>query len=775
MAEFDASAAIWSSGDNPSVCHRQPPAEAEVMTRSELDYCGVPVPDGGGICSTADWFQPRVKDDLFRDLRRRFESLAMEWRLVPRLMAHVSNPTDAELLSAEEVLHLREEIVGFLRNHGFSCNGDVEPNQPFLLSVWQASAKMTVDVAPHLPNILSKGVPTGIESPISPSGVWDAVDFDGMAPEPELVPCDLLVHLEPWRSAAEDLPLAKQLLQKDIDAGCLMHLRGGEAEAKERWGDKIAAGKLGLVKIPGKKPRLIGDATVSGANSRCVILEKIRLPTLSCVQRVASATPLDKLFSAFSFDIRGAHKLIRVRPAEQGYSTFVLDGEWYTYRTCFFGCRWAAYWFSRASSFLVRLLHRWVWIPHALWVYVDDGLLLLPADVAPLVATTSLMFLLSIGMPISWEKLQLGTAISWIGWDFHFSNATVCLPNAKKQKLQQLLSCLMVENRRVERKLVEQAIGLLLWYCGGASWLKPWLQCLYNLLFKPLCVFRALLPAQFECMRGSLDPNLRLKHSFSQWDLQQGWKLHSVSNCAVRALSDVPLQTPRLKRGAIDCVFYDYSSAKVRTNKISIDAATLFFNAVSVQKPLPLRCTQVEHGFGAADAFADSSSCGVGGWWCPSHVAPSPQTVLWFSIQFRAKDLPAWLQSENLQSFITSFEALAQLLLLLGRLRHFTHPGNATVVLQQLCDNNGVVALTRKQLTMKAPMCYVLQAIGFYCCQHGVSLSSQHCAGVRNEWADALSRGCYENFNAANRMEFDVCSILEKPWNGAGHTACGKL
>ena len=488
MAEFDASAAIWSSGDNPSVCHRQPPAEAEVMTRSELDYCGVPVPDGGGICSTADWFQPRVKDDLFRDLRRRFESLAMEWRLVPRLMAHVSNPTDAELLSAEEVLHLREEIVGFLRNHGFSCNGDVEPNHPFLLSVWQALAKMTVDVDPHLPNILSEGVPTGIESPISPSGVWDAVDFDGMAPEPELVPCDLLVHLEPWRSAAEDLPLAKQLLQKDIDAGCLMHLRGGEAEAKERWGDKIAAGKLGLVKIPGKKPRLIGDATVSGANSRCVILEKIRLPTLSCVQRVASATPLDKLFSAFSFDIRGAHKLIRVRPAEQGYSTFVLDGEWYTYRTCFFGCRWAAYWFSRASSFLVRLLHRWVWIPHALWVYVDDGLLLLPADVAPLVATTSLMFLLSIGMPISWEKLQLGSAISWIGWDFHFSNATVCLPNAKKQKLQQLLSCLMVENRRVERKLVEQAIGLLLWYCGGASWLKPWLQCLYNLLFKPLCI-----------------------------------------------------------------------------------------------------------------------------------------------------------------------------------------------------------------------------------------------------------------------------------------------
>jgi hypothetical protein len=70
---------------------------------------------------------------------------------------------------------------------------------------------------------------------------------------------------------------------------------------------------------------------------------------------------------------------------------------------------WAAYWFLCASSFLVRLLHRWVWIPHALWV--DDGLLLLPADVAPLVATTSLMFFLSIGVSISWGKIE--AALRW--------------------------------------------------------------------------------------------------------------------------------------------------------------------------------------------------------------------------------------------------------------------------------------------------------------------------------------------------------------------------
>jgi hypothetical protein len=44
-------------------------------------------------------------------------------------------------------------------------------------------------------------------------------------------------------------------------------------------------------------------------------------------------------------------------------------------------------------------------------LWVDDGLLLLPADVAPLVATTSLMFFLSIGVSISWGKIE--AALRW--------------------------------------------------------------------------------------------------------------------------------------------------------------------------------------------------------------------------------------------------------------------------------------------------------------------------------------------------------------------------
>ena len=91
--------------------------------------------------------------------------------------------------------------------------------------------------------------------------------------------------------------------------------------------------------------------------------------------------------------MRGAHKLCLVGEPEQGYSCFVFEGRWCAYRSCYFGCKWAAFWFARVGAWLVRQLHRFIWIKHGLFLYVDDGLAMLPADVAPLVAATSISVL----------------------------------------------------------------------------------------------------------------------------------------------------------------------------------------------------------------------------------------------------------------------------------------------------------------------------------------------------------------------------------------------
>ena len=117
---------------------------------------------------------------------------------------------------------------------------------------------------------------------------------------------------------------------------------------------------------------------------------------------------------ALSFDVACAHKRVRVRDSEQGFGCFALEDELFVYRCCYFGAKYSAYWWSRVGGWITRMLHRFVWVSHALFLYVDDGMLLLPKPVAPLLASACLAFLSALGVPLSWRKVQLGTEIVWI-------------------------------------------------------------------------------------------------------------------------------------------------------------------------------------------------------------------------------------------------------------------------------------------------------------------------------------------------------------------------
>ena len=90
--------------------------------------------------------------------------------------------------------------------------------------------------------------------------------------------------------------------------------------------------------------------------------------------------------------------------------------------------------------------------------------------------------------------------------------------------------------------------------------------------------------------------------------------------------------------------------------------------------------------------------------------------------------------------------------------------------MRQLCDNAAVAASTQKMLSLKAPLAFVLQAISYHAVAHGVQLTSAHCAGERNGWADDLSRGKVSGFNLLLRVEFDLMEILAEPWASLGHS-----
>jgi hypothetical protein len=132
---------------------------------------------------------------------------------------------------------------------------------------------------------------------------------------------------------------------------------------------RVAGGGVGwrlaswvwLVRVPGRKSRLIGHGSISGANAASRIQEHVRLPGLHCIQRFLSLPEAEGLgWVAFSFDVAGAHKQVLVKEEEQGLSCFVLNEVWYVYRSCDFGAEWSAYWWSRVGAWIVRMLHRFV-------------------------------------------------------------------------------------------------------------------------------------------------------------------------------------------------------------------------------------------------------------------------------------------------------------------------------------------------------------------------------------------------------------------------------
>ena len=754
-----------------------PPTQCSPVRFSRLDSSGsgtspawhLPIADGGGLGSSADWLVPRAEVDVYRPLRDRFASLCDEWKLVPRLQAHCLAKSAESLFSPPELLRLREELVSFLRSAAVPGSLRVEPYQPFLLDCWDGLCVLSGDVDHALPVTLRRGVPTGVLAPIEASGVWQALD------EPVEFDVDLSllsIHTCPWKSGLDDEDLTLSLMLKDVSDGFAFELPGGEAEAHERWGSTVAAGKLGIAQPPGKKPRLTGDGSVSGANAACWILEKVQNPTLESVQRFLSNSDSLLQWCLFSFDVRGAHKLVRVRESEQGLSCFVVKGRWFAYRTCYFGCRWAAYWFSRVGGFIVRQLHRFLWTRHGLFLYVDDGLNLLPREQGPFLAALCTMFLCALGVPLSWEKLRLGTQLGWIGWDLCCSTRCALLPDAKREKMLSLLSPLLKPGSRLLRRDLERTIGLLLWFSGAASWLRPWLQELYRLLYKPSVVARSLTVLQFGELIRCLSGSLHIISPAALSDVRPGWRLHSVNNCVVHCRSDQAIASPRVRSGQIRVVFFDYKSQWTRTSQPSVFAAQLFNKAIANRVKIPLCIRDSPPCLCAADAFAKGDLVGLGGWFLSPGESCEVGRIRWFRLKLTRSDLPSWLRpapEQSMQSLIASFEALAQLILLVIRCREFVHKRSDSFVvrLTQLCDNFGVVGASSRMMSMKEPMCWVIQALGFWSVHFGVRLMCSEIAGTRNAWADALSRDGLSGVNSQLERRVALSDLLDAPWSGS--------
>lgn len=398
---------------------------------------------------------------------------------------------------------------------------------------------------------------------------------------------------------------------------------------------------------------------------------------------------------------------------------------------------------------LLRLLHLILGAPHRLFIYVDDILLLTPTGNFTDQVWIAIVFLMILGTPISWKKAQLGFQISWIGWYIDLDSMTVQLMQDKVHRLQELLTTVR-DAKAVTEKQMQQLLGMLIWFTSIAKYLRPHLSEIYKCLYSPPATLFSIPASSWRSFVDCLDTKAVIVKQHPHFSLPLGGQVIEVSRQPISGKLDIPLAPKTTKLEWIRVLVplqQHFQLTKGAKQKIK-----WFLSLLQRQVHIfPLAQPQPKIMRAAADAFADSKEFGIGGW-----IITSSQ-VLWFSEQFNIDQLRTFLPGlqKDAQKYISAFEVLAQLALLLMAIRQLASQ-ELQLCLPSSSDNTGAEAGINKMLTTKEPTTSFLQMISTLAFQYQVQLTLSHIPGHLNEWADNLSRNRLNQWKAYPRFR---CSL----------------
>ena len=718
--------------------------------------------DGGGIHSLPDWSVPHANcPDVMKEVRQPLFALLLQWHAPQRLRQHVQEQRDTPLFDQSEIEQIRALFDSLFCKHGLA-NISWQPHdgQPYSLLAMQALAHVMQDKDEALWPALMSGVPTGHFQDIPRSDVFmptsDAssdVDVSG-----------LQVCETNWQGARDNPVELRNLLQTEIENGWLEELT--LSEARQRWGEHLAVGKLNVVFQHNGKSRLIMDGSISGTNQSCHINERYNLPS---IQDVRASYPLREStseISAFSLDVRSAHKSIRIKERDRGLVGIKTEDErYFWYKVCPFGTSFSALWWQRLSSWFVRALHLLLYIAHTLKMFVDDLLATQDATLMPLSGAAILAFAGAFGVPISWSKLQLSHSVLWIGWQINYRAGTVGVPSVKVQRLLEAVQKLLGDTK-VARKDLEKATGLLQWITNMCTQLRPWLSFLYADLYRPPATSFSMDPTDWHMMHEYLDEHMRFVRSPPGTGIPVKARLVSARHRSIRCKADllqVPLTSRRVRMRIQD------PGHPQRTISTQSKSFLLFWEKWCMQSHatqllhMPVRISSVEM---AADACAQGSRIGIGGYIRLPNCPPA-----WFSEKYTLADL-ACLNlplNDNAQRDIGCYELLAQIALVL-LLATSVPGGRARICVRSMCDNASAEAAINKLMTTRSPMCFFAQQLALVAFSTAITLDCHHVSGFRNESADMLSRlesvQCLSpEWEIGHRMRFPIDKLWQKPWS----------
>ena len=302
---------------------------------------------------------------------------------------------------------------------------------------------------------------------------------------------------------------------------------------------------------------------------------------------------------------------------------------------------------------------------------------------------------------------------------------------------------------------------MLIWFTAIAKHLRPHLAPLYKNLYAPPATLFSIPAASWSAFVASLDSKGYIRQAHPHFAFPLGGRVVEIGHQIVRDKLDVPIapKTSKLQWVRICAPMQQNFSLTNETRK-----KLLWFRSILHRKshiyPLALPTPGVMRA--AADAFAEQDSFGIGGWIITS------KSIVWFSEQFSMSQLRHFRPklTKDAQKYISAFEVLAQLALLMAASQHL-HFDQMQICLPASSDNTSAESSINRQLSTKEPTATFLQWISQWAFQDEMSLQISHIPGKDNSWADDLSRNrlsqwmAYPRFRVSMQDFFDIGRVIK--------------
>ena len=408
----------------------------------------------------------------------------------------------AEVDVAREVLC---EAFGIEVDKDIGKGESSDTRSRYFANLWEKLLQESGDPEQDLPTWMRHGAPVGWNGSLTPNGVFPEVENDTAAVEKSRQFEGAGVDSAFWaphscspnyRSFYDAGSHAETEVQRIHEAGFVEEFETLE-ELKEKHGQDVVVNKLGCVlkvKISGEvKARLVTDLRRSGGNGRLKIRERVVLPRVidlvASILRLLERWGTEEKVDLAAIDFTDAFHTIWLDERERPLCVFESSGKWYVYKRLPFGLASAPLVWGRLAAAAFRLTQalavRSEFESHC---YVDDpGFALAGASRWSRRKTFSLvlLFLMCLGMDVSWMKAQYGKIIEWLGVTIELTTrdgrpgVVVTIPASKCTDIISEIDEILTDGAMTHEKKLRRVAGRVSWIAGIIPWAKAFAAILH--------------------------------------------------------------------------------------------------------------------------------------------------------------------------------------------------------------------------------------------------------------------------------------------------------